>query len=224
MFDAAARRLTDPPFNFLARYVAKLGISANALTFTGFALGLAALVALALQEYLWALGLILGNRFLDGLDGAVARRVGPTDLGGYFDTVGDFIFFGAVVLGFALADPQANALAASFLLFSFMGTEASFLAYAALAEKHHFHTERYGAKSIYYLGGLVGTSETFGIYVLACFLPDWFAVIATVFGVLCWATIGSHAVDAWFTLGKGGKSLEEIEAEAKATPSAKPGE
>lgn len=216
MFDATVRKLIDPPLNVLARYVARLGISANALTFVGFGLGLAVLIALTLHEYLWALGLILGNRLLDGLDGAVARRVGITDLGGYFDTVGDFIFFGSVVLGFALADPQANALAASFLLFSFMGTEASFLAYAALAEKHHFHTERYGAKSIYYLGGLVGATETLGVYVLACLTPDWFPVIATVFGVLCWVTIGTHAVDAWYTLGKGGKSLEEIEAEPNA--------
>lgn len=223
MFDATVRRLIDPPLNFLARYVAKMGISANALTFTGFGFGLAVLVALTLHEYLWALGLILGNRLLDGLDGAVARHVGITDLGGYFDTVGDFIFFGAVVLGFALADPQANALAASFLLFSFMGTEASFLAYAVLAEKHHFRNKSYGAKSLYYLGGLVGATETLGVYVLACFIPQWFPVIATIFGVLCWVTIGTHAVDAWYTLGKGGKSLEEIEAEARGEE-AKPGE
>jgi len=214
MFDAAARRLIDPPLNLLARYVAKTGIPANALTFTGFALGLGVLVALALREYMWALGLIVGNRVLDGLDGAVARRTGITDLGGYFDTVGDFIFFGAVVLGFALADPAANALAASFLLFSFMGTEASVLAYAALAEKHGFRTERYGTKSIYYLGGLVGATETFGVYVLACFFPAWFPVIAATFGVLCWMTIGAQAADAWFTLGRGGEPGREIEAEA----------
>lgn len=215
MFDRPIRKLIDPPLDFLAGFVVKTGVPANALTFTGFALGLGVLVALTLEEYLWALGLILGNRLLDGLDGAVARRHGVTDLGGYFDTVGDFIFFGAVVLGFALADPQANALAASFLLFSFMGTEASFLAYAALAEKHNFHTERYGTRSLYYLGGLVGATETFGVYVLACLVPQWFPAIATIFGVLCWVTIGTHAVDAWYTLGKGGRSLEEIEAESR---------
>ncbi len=201
MLDAVARRIIDPPLDLLARVVARTGISANALTLIGFVLGLLVLVALTLQAYYWALGLIVANRFFDGLDGAVARLEGITDLGGYFDVVGDFIFFGAVALGFALADPDANALAACFLLFSFMGTEASFLAYAALAEKRHFHTERFGKKSLYYLGGMVEATETFGVYVLACLVPAWFPAIAVIFGVLCWATIGARGAVAWFTLG-----------------------
>ena len=155
MLDGAARKLFDPIFNGIARYLAKTGISANAITLTAGAIGLGVLVPLALQNYLLALTLILVNRLLDALDGAVARRNGITDLGGFFDVVGDFIFFGAVVLGFALADPDANALAASWLLFAFMGTAASFLAYAALAEKSDFHTESHGQKSIFFLGGLV---------------------------------------------------------------------
>lgn len=201
MLDSLTRRVVDPPLDLIARYVARTGVSANALTFTGFAFGLIVLIALANQAYLWALGLILANRFFDGLDGAVARRNGITDLGGYFDVVGDFIFFGAVVLGFALAEPDRNALAASFLLFSFMGTEASVLAYAAMAEKRHLPNELAGRKSIYFLGGLVEATETFGLYVLACLLPDWFAGIAVAFGVLCWMTIGARAVVAWHTLG-----------------------
>ncbi len=203
MLDSAARRIIDPPLDLIARYVAKTGVSANALTFTGFALGLMVLIALANQAYLWALGLILANRVLDGLDGAVARRNGITDLGGYFDAVGDFIFFGAVVLGFALADSDRNALAASFLLFSFMGTEASVLAYAALAEKRHLTRELAGKKSLYFLGGLIEGTETLGLYVLACLIPTWFVWIALVFGVLCWMTIGARAVVAWHTLGDG---------------------
>jgi hypothetical protein len=118
MLDGISRKLIDPPFNLLAKGVARLGITANALTIFGFFLGLLVLIALANQQYYWALGLIVGNRFLDGLDGAVARHNGVTDLGGFFDIVGDFIFFGAVALGFALADPAQNALASAFLLFS----------------------------------------------------------------------------------------------------------
>lgn len=200
MLDGVARKLIDPPFNLLARYVARLGITANALTILGFALGLLVLVALASQQYYWALGLIVANRFLDGLDGAVARHNGVTDLGGFFDIVGDFIFFGAVALGFALADPARNALASAFLLFSFVGTEASFLAYAIVAEKRHMKTDRVGIKSFYFIEGLVEASETFLLYILACLKPEWFVWIAVLFGVLCWMTTSARIAVAWFTL------------------------
>ncbi len=116
--------------------------------------------------------------------------------------VGDFVFYGAVVLGFALADPDANALAAAWLLFSFMGTEASFLAYAALAEKRRFHAEGRGGKSIFFLGGLVEGSETLAVFVLACLSPQWFPWIAVVFGVFCWMTTGARVMVAVFTLGE----------------------
>jgi phosphatidylglycerophosphate synthase len=203
MLDGAVKKVLDPVFSGVARHLAKTGISANVITLTAVVVGLAVLIPLALQSYFVALALIAVNRLLDALDGAVARRNGITDLGGFFDVVGDFIFFGAVVLGFALADPQANALAAAWLLFAFMGAEASFLAYAALAERHHFHSEGHGQKSIFFLGGLVEGSETVSVFVLACIFPQWFAWIAVIFGVLCWMTTGARIVVAIFTLPRG---------------------
>jgi phosphatidylglycerophosphate synthase len=41
----------------------------------------------------------------------VARRTGLSDFGGYLDIVCDFVFYAAVPLGFALADPSGNAVA-----------------------------------------------------------------------------------------------------------------
>lgn len=203
MLDGTVKRLTDPFLDWIARYLARTGISANFITLAAVVVGLAVLIPLALQNYPLALALIVANRILDALDGAVARRNGITDLGGFFDVVGDFIFFGAVVLGFALADPPANALAASWLLFAFMGAEASFLAYAALAEKHHFHTSSHGQKSLFFLGGLVEGGETVAAFVLACIFPQWFAWIAAIFGVLCWMTTGARIAVAIFTLPSG---------------------
>lgn len=200
MLDGALTKISDPVFDVIARYLARTGISANAITLAAGAVGLAVLVPLALQNYFWALAVILLNRLLDALDGAVARRNGITDLGGFFDVVGDFIFFGAVVLGFALADPAANALAAAWLLFSFMGVEASFLGYAALAEKRRFHNESQGKKSIFFLGGLVEGIETVVAFILACVFPQWFPWIAAAFGVLCWMTTGARITVAIFTL------------------------
>ncbi|MGT4046616.1 CDP-alcohol phosphatidyltransferase family protein [Escherichia coli] len=52
-----------------------------------------ALPFLALGWYLAALVVILLNRLLDGLDGALARRRGLTDAGGFLDISLDFLFF-----------------------------------------------------------------------------------------------------------------------------------
>lgn len=81
------RRLIDPPLDRLGRVLAGTGIGANAITWAGFAIGLAAIAALAFQHYGPALALILLNRLADGLDGAVARHAGITDLGGYLSTL-----------------------------------------------------------------------------------------------------------------------------------------
>jgi phosphatidylglycerophosphate synthase len=48
------------------------------------------------------------NRLFDGLDGALARRRGLTDAGGFLDISLDFLFYALVPFGFMLADPAAN--------------------------------------------------------------------------------------------------------------------
>ena len=143
---------------------------------------------LAAQQYVPALIAIAINRLLDGLDGAVARHAGKTDFGGYLDIVCDFIFYSAVVFGFALARPVENALAAAFLILSFVGTGSSFLAYAILAAKHGMTTTLRGSKAIYYLGGLTEGAETILFFAAICLLPHLFPVLAVIFGALCWVT------------------------------------
>jgi hypothetical protein len=96
----------------------------------------------------------LASRLADGLDGAVARATQKTDRGGYLDIVCDYAFYAAVPLGFAIADPAANAVAACAMLFSFYVNGGSFLGYAILAEKHGLSTDRRGSKSLYFTGGL----------------------------------------------------------------------
>src|SRR5262245_17555540 len=121
MLDRAARRLIDPVLDQLALAAQQRGVTANQITVAGFGLGLAAMGAIALQAYALALLLLLANRLADGIDGALARRAGATDLGGYLDIVLDFIIYSGTAFAFALAQPE-HALAASFLIFSFMGT------------------------------------------------------------------------------------------------------
>ena len=187
MLDAHLRKVIDPPLDKAGRHLARLGVTANGVTVTGFLVGCGAWAMLALESYGLALVLILLNRLSDGLDGAVARHGRVTDLGGYLDIVLDFLFYSGVIFFFAVGRPE-EALAAAFLIFSFIGTGASFLAFATLAAKRGVTTAARGKKSIYYLGGLTEGTETIALFVAICLFPDLFAWFAWLFGALCWLT------------------------------------
>lgn len=197
MLDAAARRLIDPPLGRLGRRLGGMGVGADAVSVAGFALGLLAAAAVALGAPTLGLALFLLNRIADGLDGAIARHTGLTDRGGFLDIVFDFIVYAAMVCGFALLDPAANALAAAWLLCAFMGTGSSFLAFAIMAGRRGLVTEARGKKSLYYLGGLTEGSETIAFLALACLLPAAFPILAWVFSAMCWLTTGARIATGW---------------------------
>ena len=116
MLDARMRKLIDPPLTGAGLWLARLGVSANALTLAGLALGLLMAAMLAAGFASLALVPLAFSRLCDGLDGAVARARGATDFGGYLDIFCDFVFYGAVPLAFVLRDPAANGVAGAFLL------------------------------------------------------------------------------------------------------------
>lgn len=188
MFDSRLRPLIDPTLNRLGAALARRGVTANQLTLAGAVFGALAGVAIALGHPLAGLALILANRLLDGLDGAVARASRPTDFGGYLDIVCDYVFYLAVPLGFGFAAPQ-NLPYALVLVATFTLTAVSFLAYATLAAKRGVETTAHGAKSFFYSTGLAEGAETILAFVLMCLLPSWFPLIATVFAGLCALTV-----------------------------------
>ena len=202
MLDGAMRRVIDPVVNRWGQALAARGWTANGVTVLGLVLGLAAAGVLALGWPSWvALGVLLASRLADGLDGAVARATRKTDFGGYLDIVCDFIFYGAIPLAFALRDPAANGIAAAFLLMSFYANGSSFLAYAILAAKRGMETSDRGEKSLYFTPGLLEGTETIGFFVLLCVWPGGFAMLAYVFGALCFYTCVSRIWLAWRVFG-----------------------
>ena len=177
----------DRLLNPVGRGLAARGVTANHITIIGLLFGLAAAVCVAFQLFDVAFWLIVLNRVADGLDGAVARASKATDFGGYLDIVCDFVFYSAIPVAFAAAQPE-NALASAFLIFSFVGTASSFLAYAILAEKHNISTEIRGKKAFYYLGGLTEGGETILLLLAMVTWPGYFIFTAFGFGLLCWVT------------------------------------
>jgi len=187
VWDDRLRKGIDPVLLPLARGLVRLGITANGLTVAGFGLGVATWIALALGAYPWALGFLILNRLLDGLDGLVARLTQPTDLGGFLDIVCDFLLYAGFPFFFALGQPD-QALSASFLIFSFVGTGSSFLAFAAIAAKSGKDRLPKPAKAIHYLGGMTEGGETIAVFVAMCLWPEFFGIFAWIFGSLCCLT------------------------------------
>ncbi|SUB66479.1 CDP-alcohol phosphatidyltransferase family protein [Photobacterium damselae] len=200
MLDRYAIKIIKLPLKTLAALPNKLGISANQVTITGFIIGLFTLPALTFQRYDLALIFIVINRLLDGLDGAIARRQGITDCGGFLDITLDFIFYSLVPFGFVLADPNNNAIAGAFLIYSFIGTGSSFLAFAIMAGKRNIESPVYKQKSLYYIGGLTEGTETIACFVLFCLFPSYFSIIAWIFGALCWVTTATRIWVGYQTL------------------------
>ncbi|WP_394169907.1 CDP-alcohol phosphatidyltransferase family protein [Saccharospirillum alexandrii] len=200
MLDRWTLTLIKPPLKRLARGCDQQGIRANQVTLAGFALGMLVVPLLGFQLYTLALIAVLLNRLADGLDGELARLQGATDGGALLDIVLDFIFYAAVVAGFALANSADNALAAAFLLWGFMGTASSFLAYAILAERRKLSSMTYPSKGFYYLEGLAEGTETIAFLVAMCLFPDYFSGLAWAFFGLCVITTATRVVGGYHSL------------------------
>lgn len=171
-----------------ARLLASRGVGADQVTLAGLGVGVLCFAALGLGWTTLGLILLVLNRLLDGLDGAVARLTLPSDRGAFMDIAADFLFYALVPLGFAFANPAANALPAAALIAAFVGTGASFMAFAVIAAKRGMAADAYPAKGIYYLGGLTEGAETIGFFLAMCLWPGAFAELSWVFVCLCLVT------------------------------------
>lgn len=184
----------------LARTLSRAGVSANALTLLALATGWAAGGLIVAGAFHLAAAVLLVSRALDGLDGAVARQTQATDAGGFLDISCDFLFYASIPLAFALANPSQNALPAAVLLAAFIGTGSTFLAFATLAAKRGLSSTAYPTKSFYFLGGLTEGFETLVCFLSMCLWPQYFAVLAYGFSILCVITIAMRLWWGWSRL------------------------
>ena len=203
MLDRALNDRLQRPLQMLARWLAGQGVRADHLTWAGFAVGLLAVPLIASGHPRWALLAMALNRLADGLDGTLARLTAPTDRGAFLDITLDFLFYASIPLAFALANPAANGLAAAVLLFAFMGTASSFLAFAVLAARRGLTSTAYPRKGFYYLGGLTEATETLAVFTLMCLVPAWFVPLALGFAALCALTTATRVVAGWQAFGPG---------------------
>lgn len=201
MLDGWVRRRIDPALDRAGRALAARGVRADQVTLAGLALGLAAAALIAAGAAAAALVPLALSRLADGLDGAVARASGPSDLGGYIDIAADFLFYGAVPFAFVLRDPAANGAAGAFLLLAFYVNGATLLGLAVLAARHGLTEGARAHKSFYFTAGILEGTETIAFFVLLCLLPRAFAPLAWGFGALCLLTAGARTARAFRMFG-----------------------
>lgn len=188
------------PLRSFAQQLQSYGVTANGMTVAGFFVGILTVPALAFGYPMVALVLLLFNRLADGLDGELARLGAPSNAGGFIDITLDFIFYAVFPLGFAIADPEQNALPAAVLIASFVGTGASFLAFASHAEKLGITHPEFEYKSLYYLNGLAEGTETIVCFALMCLFAPYFHVIAWIFSGVCMITAVNRIIFGFRTL------------------------
>lgn len=193
MIDRKARALIAPYFKSMAISVHKSRVSANQLTWTGLIIGTLSFPFLAVNVYAVALILLLVNRFIDGLDGAVARLENPDmassshDAGAYMDIVFDFIIYGGFVLFFAIGQ-AGTGLVAAVLLCAYLINATSFLCYSVMVAKRGVMTDISRQRSVFFLSGLAEGFETIVYMVLCCLFPMAFPVFTLLFALLCFVS------------------------------------
>ena len=138
MLDGPIRRHIHEPLDRIGVGLEKLGLTPNQMTGIGFVIGVGACVFVATGRWYIGLGMWLLNRIVDGLDGPLARRVGPTELGGFFDIMADFAIYGGIVLAIGFHVPEAR-VAALVLFLMYYLNGSGFLAWSSIAERLQQH-------------------------------------------------------------------------------------
>lgn len=156
MLDTALRRRVEPPLNRIAARLDRAGVSPNAVTGVGFALGVGACVAVGFGRWWLGLGLWLANRLADGLDGPLARRRRPTDLGGFLDIMADFAIYGGLIVAIGVDRPDTR-LACLTVFLAYYLSGSAFLAFSSLAEKRRAGGD---GRSLQFPAGIAEGSET----------------------------------------------------------------
>ncbi len=190
MIDKELNKYTSSHLNRIANTLYERGVEPNWVTLLGLALAFLCFVALSYGLFYLGLILILINRFLDGLDGSLARLGTPRKFGAFFDITSDFAFYALIPLGFAVHSPHENALPTAFLLAAFYVNGSSFLAEAIIIEKYNIKFDQ-ADKGFFYSFGLIEGFETICFFLLICLFPNVYANAAYIFFTL---TLLTHVI------------------------------
>ncbi len=181
MLDARTRQMFSGPLEAMARAIVQTGVPANGITFVGFGLGLIGVLFVATDALVLG-AIFLGlNRLVDGLDGIVARKTGPSAVGEFLDAVFTHVLFAGMAFAFIVARQQFG-LAGGFLLFSLLTVAVTDLGTRAFSRGGSRAEDQTSALII------VEKTETTLFFVIVLLDSLTFAFLPYMFGVLCFIT------------------------------------
>ena len=187
MIDKKINNYLKPYLFYVAKILCKYNITANFITLIGSISGFLCFFFIIKSNFMLAFLFLFLNRLFDGLDGAIARLVGETDLGAFYDIISDFIFYCLFPIAFIFINID-NAYSICFLLLSFVATQSTFLASAWLLEKNKIFISKKYTKSFFYIGGITEGFETIICFSLMLLFNNSIDLISYCFGTLCWIT------------------------------------
>ena len=186
MLDKKINNYLEKYLIYIATILYKYNCSANFITLIGAVAGFFCFFCIVESEFFLAFLFLLLNRFFDGIDGALARIDGESDLGAFYDIISDFVFYSLFPIGFVFNNIE-NSFSIFFLLLSFVYNQSTFLASAWIIEKNKILVKK-NKKSFFYIGGITEGFETIIFFTLMLIFNDFVYLISYIFGLLCWIT------------------------------------
>jgi len=206
VLDPLARRWTSRPLALVAGRLDRRAVTPDRITVLGIAAGLAGATCAALWAWPAALALWLLSRAADGLDGALARRrrqrdgTPDTGAGGFLDITGDFLVYGGFVVGVGVG-ADGSLLPFLLVLLAYYVNGAAFLAFSSIAERTGHRLD--DGRSLSFVGGLAGGTETVLVHSLWCLLPFWAGQVAWVWGAVVAVSATQRVLSGYRTLRSG---------------------
>lgn len=178
MLDDPFRRWLGRSAAAPADWLARAGVTPNAVTVGGCILGLLAAAIIATGRLRLGLAVWLIGRILDGYDGLLARRTGTTSLyGGFLDISLDMLAYSAMAVGFALAMP-ADVVWWLCVLVGYVMAITTTLALSSLLERADRTLG--GDRSLQFTAAPAEGGETTIVYAAVALLPGLSRPILTV--------------------------------------------
>ncbi|HXG86887.1 MAG TPA: CDP-alcohol phosphatidyltransferase family protein [Vicinamibacterales bacterium] len=177
MFDEPFRARFAPAVAPVARRLARLGVTANAVTVASCLVGCGAAVLIGTGHPRLGIVTWIISRLGDGLDGVVARESGQSSaFGGYLDITLDMVAYAAMVLGFERLHPDVgigwSAVLAAYIVV--ITTTLALSDAAQTAQRAVSATNR----TFQFTRGLAEAGETTTMYILWVLFPSqvWWLV------------------------------------------------
>lgn len=196
MLDSKGRKFIEPIISKIAKLCVKLGISANAVTFLAFIIGLVGAYCLYCRNDILAILLLWLSGLFDVIDGSVARLAKKQSLlGAQFDIVSDRIVELSYFWALALTNKD-SVFAIMFLITMAFLSMTIFLTTGMISKNET-------KKSFYYQAGLMERTEGFIATTVMILLKNNLSVVAYAYGILILITIIQRVIDTININGRG---------------------